>query len=60
MTNQVMQHMVMVNAVLNRNKQTDKKNVLEGPIPTESFLREYKEGRTYTHIGILTQTIYEI
>ena len=29
----------------------DKKNVLEGPIPTESFLREYKEGKTYTHPG---------
>ena len=29
----------------------DKKNVLEGPIPTEGFLREYKEGKTYTHPG---------
>ncbi len=29
----------------------DKKNVLEGPIPTEGFLRKYKEGKTYTHPG---------
>ena len=29
----------------------DKNNVLEGPIPTEGFLREYEQGKIYTHPG---------